>query len=251
MKKNKKLKQLALLGLTNGLLINSPSVLMASNQQDSSSADYIETLSYSSKEPLYAASCKGRGGCGGAVASSCKGRGGCGGAVASSCKGKGGCGGAVASSCKGKGGCGGAVASSCKGRGGCGGAVAERDQPQHTNLQDPSKYNSVSEEANSENLGYHLLTEQELMNELNDNGIKLYKSLTPEGKALAREVASQRCGRTNKCAGLNACETESNKCAGKGKCANTTKCAFADKNEAVKVVADKMAKKRAQSLPNR
>lgn len=148
-----------------------------------------------------------------------------------------------------------ASADKCKGPGGCPGAshaskpIALRDAPGQSKLQNPSG-ESHSYDANSENLGYHLMTEDELMLELNDDGVKLYNSLTPEGKALARDVASQRCNGTNQCAGLNACETKTNSCAGKGKCKGTSKCAFADKNLAVKVVADKMAKKRAEAMPN-
>lgn len=94
-------------------------------------------------------------------------------------------------------------------------------------------------------LGYHLMTEDELLSELNDEGTKLYQSLSPEGKALVRKMASARCNGTNDCAGLNACATDKNSCAGKGKCKGQGKCSFADKNLAVKLVADKMAKKRA------
>jgi hypothetical protein len=98
------------------------------------------------------------------------------------------------------------------------------------------------------NMGYHLMTEQELMLELDPEGIKLYNSLDGKGKALAREVASQRCNGTNECKGLNACQTDTNPCAGKGSCRATSKCAFSDKNLAVKVVVKKMAGKRESSL---
>lgn len=102
---------------------------------------------------------------------------------------------------------------------------------------------------NEGNLGYHLLTEDELLLELNDEGTKLYNSLDKEGKELARFVASQRCNHTNNCAGLNACQTDKNECAGKGSCKGTGKCAFSDKNLAVKVVGDKLMKdKRATVL---
>lgn len=113
-----------------------------------------------------------------------------------------------------------------------------------------SSSNSSSQKSNPNpndgNLGYHLMTEDELLLELNDEGQKLYYSLDEKGKALARFVASQRCAGTNKCAGLNACQDETHKCAGKGSCAGKGKCGFSDKNLAVKVVAEKMAKKRAQ-----
>lgn len=100
----------------------------------------------------------------------------------------------------------------------------------------------VDEEGNR---GYHLMTEDELLLELNDQGTKLFNSLTPEGKKLALKVASQRCNNTNECKGLNACKTDSHECAGKGSCKGQSKCAFSDKNLAVKVVADKMAQKRS------
>lgn len=95
------------------------------------------------------------------------------------------------------------------------------------------------------NLGYHLMTEDELSLEVNDEGMKLFQSLDAEGKALALKVASQRCAQTNFCRGLNACATDKHKCAGEGECKGQGKCGFADKNLAVKVVAKKMAQKRA------
>ncbi len=101
---------------------------------------------------------------------------------------------------------------------------------------------------NAGNLGYHLYTEEELLVELNDEGYKLYMSLTPEGKALAREVASMRCKGSNICKGLNACATDENACAGKGSCKGKGKCGLSDKNLAVKLVAKKMNEKRTEAL---
>ncbi|MFV0340933.1 MAG: hypothetical protein ACK5MA_09985 [Parachlamydiaceae bacterium] len=101
---------------------------------------------------------------------------------------------------------------------------------------------------NAGNLGYHLYTEEELLVELNDEGYKLYMSLTPEGKALAREVASMRCQGSNICKGLNACATDNNACAGKGSCKGKGKCGLSDKNLAVKLVAKKMNEKRTEAL---
>lgn len=109
---------------------------------------------------------------------------------------------------------------------------------------------SQMEDADGGNFGYHLYTEEELLLELTPEGIKLYNSLSPEGKRLARIVASQRCDKQNACKGLNACKTDTNDCAGKGDCKGKGKCSFSDKNLAVKVVADKMAKKRADTLKN-
>lgn len=94
------------------------------------------------------------------------------------------------------------------------------------------------------NIGYHLYTEEELLDELNQEGEKLYMSLNEEGKKLAREVASGRCNKTNLCKGLNACQTDKNSCAGKGSCKAQGKCGFGDKNLAVKVVADKLQKEK-------
>lgn len=102
---------------------------------------------------------------------------------------------------------------------------------------------------NDGNVGYHVMSEDELLLELNDDGIAQYKSLDAKGKELALKVASQRCNWTNQCAGLNACQTEKNDCAGKGKCQGQGKCAISDKNLAVKLVYDKMAKKRAGMMP--
>jgi len=101
------------------------------------------------------------------------------------------------------------------------------------------------EELNAQNVGYFLYTEDELLLELNDDGAKLFKSLSPEGKKLALEVASARCNGTNSCKGLNGCQTANNSCAGNGSCKGTGKCAIADKNLAVKLVHDKLAKERA------
>ena len=100
---------------------------------------------------------------------------------------------------------------------------------------------------NEENMNYHLMTEDELILELNEDGIRMYKSLSPEGKALAREVASMKCNNTNPCKALNACATDKNKCAGQGSCQTKGKCAVSDKNLAVKLVYDKMADKRTKA----
>lgn len=117
--------------------------------------------------------------------------------------------------------------------------------------QDSSKTPPKKEDAgnpNDGNLGYHLMTEDELLLDLNDEGYKLYMSLTPEGKALAREVASTRCNGSNQCAGLNACASDKNQCLGKGACKGQGKCAISDKNLAVKLVAKKMEAERNKTL---
>lgn len=94
------------------------------------------------------------------------------------------------------------------------------------------------------NMGYHLMDDDEILLQLNDEGTKLYNSLSPEGKKLAREVASARCNGTNSCKGLNGCRTDKNECAGKGSCKGQGKCAIADPNVAVKLAAKKMSEKR-------
>lgn len=108
----------------------------------------------------------------------------------------------------------------------------------------------TSLDMNEGNVGYHLMTEDELLVELDDKGAALYKSLDPKGRELARQVASQRCNGTNECKGLNACQTDKNDCAGKGDCKAKGKCAFSDKNLAVRVTAEKlkMAEKRSNTL---
>lgn len=94
------------------------------------------------------------------------------------------------------------------------------------------------------NITFKEMTEEDLMLELNNDGAKLYRSLSPEGKKLALSLASRSCNNNNECKGLNACATDKNKCAGQGDCKGRTKCAFSDKNLAVKIAAKKMAEKR-------
>lgn len=143
----------------------------------------------------------------------------------------------------------------CKGPNGCPGESNPKNTKASTSnnpkTSDDSNKKFSSEIAEKEkddgNIGYHLYTDDELLLELNDQGAALYESLDQEGKALARLVASQRCDHTNECKGLNACQTDKNKCAGQGTCKGQGKCAFSDKNMAVKVVAEKMSKKRAEA----
>lgn len=116
-------------------------------------------------------------------------------------------------------------ANGCGGKSGCGG--------------ENNEYSN-----NQGNYGFHILSEDELVLELNEKGEALYMSLSDEGKDLARKVASQRCNGTNLCKGLNACQTENHSCAGQGSCKGQGKCGFSDKNLAVKVVSIKMAKEK-------
>lgn len=129
------------------------------------------------------------------------------------------------------------AAHKCKGSHGCPGLTPNRDRPR----------SSGNNDMNEGNLNYHLMTEDELMIELNQKGRNLYQKLDANGKRLARVVASQMCNETNECAGLNGCQTENNSCAGQGSCKGKSKCAIADKNLAVKLVSDKLAKKRKEA----
>ncbi len=135
---------------------------------------------------------------------------------------------------------------------GCG-SIADRDPTQTKlpikNLDKNSGGNSNNSDSNSDpndgNLGYHLMSEEELKLELNKDGIKLYESLSPAGKALALQVASTRCAATNVCSHLNACRSSNNNCAGQSACKGRGKCALSDKNLAVRLVYQKMKDKRS------
>lgn len=88
----------------------------------------------------------------------------------------------------------------------------------------------------------HLMTDSELMSQLNPETKRIFQDLNPEGKKLALQLASQECKGKNACKGLNACKTTQNSCSGKGGCKGTSPGPFTDKNEAVKVA--EMAQKR-------
>ncbi len=92
-----------------------------------------------------------------------------------------------------------------------------------------------------------MMTEDQLMSQLNEHGKQMYRGMNPEGKALAIKLASRSCKNTNDCKGENSCKTDKNSCAGQGACAAMSKCSFKDKNLAVKVAAQKQAQKRAQT----
>lgn len=253
MKKNEFAK-LALMGLASGML--------ASNLIEAQQGIHSEEI----QKFIAANGCKGKSGCGGAIAQGCKGKNGCGGAVAQGCSGKSGCNGTVAQGCKGKNGCNGTVAQGCSGKNGCSGTVAQgcsgkngcngaiAENEPHKSLTSPAPIPKDSKGSkgkvdpqsnpNDQNIGYHLMTDDELTLELNDEALKIYQQMTPEAKALTRLVASARCNGTNECKGLNACKTETNQCAGKGSCKGQGKCAFSDKNLAVRVVAEQMKAKR-------
>lgn len=121
----------------------------------------------------------------------------------------------------------------CSSYGGCGntrgGIIADAD-----------------EDTKSDDSG-QVMTEDQLMSQLNDQGKQMYKSLNPEGKAMAIKLASRSCKGTNACKGQNSCKSSMNSCAGKGSCAGTSQCSFKDKNLAVKVAAQHQAEKRANT----
>lgn len=89
------------------------------------------------------------------------------------------------------------------------------------------------------------MSEADLIKSINQDSRDTFNSLSPEGKALALELANQACKGQNSCKGLNSCKTATNSCAGQGGCKGQSSCAFKDKNQAVKVAAMKMATKRA------
>ncbi|SCA64145.1 hypothetical protein SCG7086_CG_00030 [Chlamydiales bacterium SCGC AG-110-P3] len=89
-----------------------------------------------------------------------------------------------------------------------------------------------------------LMTETELLSQLNAESTALYNALDAEGKELARELASQQCAGKNKCGGLNSCADDNNACAGQGGCGGQSKGPFTDKNLAVKVAAKHMKEQR-------
>ncbi len=231
--KKRDFKTLALLGLTSGLLLSQQAA-------EAGPAEYLNGQDLLAMMEDHA--CKAKGGCGSVSYQACSSKSSCDNMADHACKGKGGCGSVW-------------YDHACKGKNGCGSNLtADRDQPGTANspYQSPSASDSNKKkpDPNDGNLGYHLLSEDELMLELNEEGIKMYKSLSPEGKALALRVASARCGKTNECAGLNACQTDKNDCAGKGSCRGQGKCGMSDKNLAVKVVYNKMMKEKRSRAMN-
>jgi hypothetical protein len=276
--KKRDLKTLALMGITGGLLLGQQGTLHAAAKGDSFQETPWEQGSLpqrkcgkhcpsvlpqhscgkdSCSSKLSKQGCKGSNGCDGIVADnvlpqhSC-GKGSCSNLSRQGCRGSNGCDGIVADrafpqhSC-GKGSCSNLSRQGCKGSNGCDGIIAEGDQP---TAEDPSPAASSKKDNNPNdgNMRYHLMTEQELLLELNADGTRMYNSLDDQGKVLARKVASMMCQATNECKGLNGCMTDKNSCAGKGDCKGRGKCAISDKNLAVKLVYDKMASKRANML---
>lgn len=119
-----------------------------------------------------------------------------------------------------------------------------------TKATESTKSSSKGYDPNDGNMNYHLMSEDELKLQLNDEGLRIYNNLDAEGKKLAQKVASALCANTNACKGLGACKSDKNACAGKNECKGKGICAFSDKNLAVKMVRDHMALKRAGMLPS-
>lgn len=90
------------------------------------------------------------------------------------------------------------------------------------------------------------MNESDLLSQLSKQGRALYSSLTPEGKKLALELANQSCEGKNGCKGLNSCKSDENSCAGEGGCQGKSPGPFHNKNEAVAIAAQHMAKQRLE-----
>lgn len=136
------------------------------------------------------------------------------------------------------------------------GASAEKDK--QPNTQQGSKANQAKSDSKTDdfdaafekydgNITYHLMTEEELKRELTPAGQKMYDSLTPEYKELARKVASTTCSGMNPCKGFGGCRSKDNACSGKNACEGKGTCATSDKNISVKRVYDRMMEKRAKA----
>lgn len=95
-----------------------------------------------------------------------------------------------------------------------------------------------------------ILTEDQLLLQLNDEGKRVYLSLDPKGKALALKMANQSCKGQNDCKGQGSCKNADNACAGQNACKGKSPEGFRDKNQAVKAAAKVMANKRGQANGN-
>jgi hypothetical protein len=96
------------------------------------------------------------------------------------------------------------------------------------------------------------LTESDLLSAqspLNPTSKEIFHGLDAEGKTLALKLVNQSCKGQNECKGLNACKSKDHSCAGRGSCSGTSEGPFTDKNQAIKIAAQKMAEKRAGAAP--
>lgn len=90
-----------------------------------------------------------------------------------------------------------------------------------------------------------VMSENDLLTKLSQDGKNLYGTLDPAAKTMALKLASQECKGKNECKGLNSCKSQHNECAGKAGCQGQSVGPFKNKDDAVKLAAKKMAKKRA------
>jgi len=104
---------------------------------------------------------------------------------------------------------------------------------------------SIADADRNDKHAHMAMKENELMGQLNAQGKASFQSMSTEGKTLALKVANGTCKGNNECKGLNSCSGNNHDCAGKGGCKGTGNGNFKDKNVAVKLVAAKMAEKRA------
>lgn len=125
--------------------------------------------------------------------------------------------------------------------------ISNKEEAYEGQLADAKEDDEKLKKLMAQNITYHEMTEEELLSQLNEKSIALYKSMSDEGKAIARDIASNKCNGTNKCKGQNACETEENKCAGQGSCKGKSKCSVSDANLAVKLAAKVMEERRANA----
>ena len=114
--------------------------------------------------------------------------------------------------------------------------------------QGDHQWNNYVADTMSADTSGKMMTETDLMSQLNAEGKATYQGLSKEGKDLAIKLASQTCKGQNECKGLKSCKTEKNACMGLGGCKGTGPGPFKDKNDAVKVAAKKMADKRAKMM---
>lgn len=128
------------------------------------------------------------------------------------------------------------------------GLIAQSLSAAEVDAAKKSANNSTDSDPNAGNVGYYLMTEEQLLLELTPERIKQYQELSTENKAIVRKIASMRCKGTNPCKGYNVCKSDHNDCAGKASCKGESECALSDKNLAVKLVYDKAMKEKREKL---
>lgn len=90
------------------------------------------------------------------------------------------------------------------------------------------------------------LTAAELYAQLSPDAQRDFDRMDKEGKDLALKLANQTCAGKNSCKGLNSCANNEHTCKGQGSCKGTSKGPFENKDDAVKVAAMHMTKKRME-----